>query len=367
MKIGVDCGCLGVKDESLKVGVYQIVKNTLIELSQIDKENEYLLYSFNPIEKEIIKALGNNFKNVIVRPIRGWMKLFLPLRIFRDRIDIFIGANQALPLKMPFSNYKSISIIYDIAFEKFPEIYSYAASVNKHKFYSERAAEADIVISISQKTKDDLAKIYHASKNKIKLAYPGIVPLPEISKYTLEDSYFLYVGALKKGKNIPTLIKAFAEFRKISKNKTKLLLAGGNKWIDPEIKLTLKEIPYTIKSDIHFLGAITKPEKLSSLYRGAIAFVSPSLYEGFGLPFVEAMSVGCPVIGSDRGSIPEIVGNSGLLFDAFDTRGIAGAMEKIATNKEFREALSKKGLEKSKKYSFKNFANAIYSEVEKLK
>ncbi len=367
MKIGVDAGCLGVKDEGLKVGVYHIVKNALIELGKIDKKNNYLLYSFYPIESTVMKEFGSNMKNVVVRPTRGWMKLWLPLRLLQDRVDVFLGANQAVPLRLPFSTYKTIGIIYDIAFEKYPELYAYAASVKKHRFYSSQTArKSDTIISISQKTKDDLIEIYHTKPSKIIVAYPGIVPLPEVASFKSQYPYFLYVGALKKGKNIPSIIKAYENFRKTSHKRIALLMAGGSTWLDPEIPKLLDNLPKNIRSDIRLLGAVTHTKTLSSLYRGAVAFVCPSLYEGFGLPFVEAMSVGCPVIGSDRGSIPEIVGKAAILKDAYDIPGLSKAMEKVASDTNVRNTLVRQGKEQSKRYSFKTFTKAIYSALESV-
>ncbi len=367
MRIGVDAGCLGVKEEGLKVGVYNIVKQTLLEISKQDTKNTYFLYSFYPIDASLMRELGKNMKNIVVRPARGWMKLWLPFRLLLDRVDIFFAANQAVPLRLPGSGYKTIGVVYDIAFERYPELYAYAASVQKHRFYSKETAErSDIVIAISQRTKDDLVELYNTPKEKIHVAYPGIVPLPEVKPYKEQFPYFLYVGAFKKGKNIPTLLKAYMGMRKKSKKRMLLLMAGGTNWMDPEITKVITTIPSNIKSDIRMLGAVTDAKKLSSLYRGAIAFVCPSLYEGFGLPFVEAMSVGCPVVGSTRGSIPEIVGNAGMLVEPYDTKVLANSLEKIASDSTFRQTLSKRGKEQSKRYSFKTFAKAIYSAIENL-
>lgn len=367
MKIGIDAGGLGVKDEGLKVGVYTIVKEALIQLSKIDSQNTYSLYSFYPIDPQLMKNFGKNMHNVVVRPSRGWMKIWLPIRLFFDNIDIFIGANQAVPLRLPFSTYKTVGIVYDIAFEKYPELYAYAASVSKHRYYSQKTAEkSDKIIAISQKTKDDLVDVYKTPPQKITVAYPGIVELPDVKPYTHKNEYFLYVGALKKGKNIPTLLKAYEEFRKTSKRKIDLYLVGGTNWMDPGITGVLEQISAEIRSDIYMLGAVTDSTKLSALYRGAVAFVCVSLYEGFGLPFVEAMSVGCPVIASNRGSIPEIVGEAGILKDAYDKKGLAESMTKVATDKKLRHSLAEKGKTQSKRYSFKSFAKAIYSAIESL-
>src|SRR5437868_616190 len=129
MKIGVDAGCLGIKDERLKVGVYRVVVGLLRQLGKIDTVNRYNLYSFYPIDKELMRSFGPRMRNVLVVPSRGWMKIWLPFRILSQRPDVFLGLNQALPDKIANQpNYKAVAFFYDLAFEKFPEMYEYSGS-----------------------------------------------------------------------------------------------------------------------------------------------------------------------------------------------------------------------------------------------
>lgn len=365
MKIGVDAGCLGVTDKRLKVGVYQVVKNLLIKLGKMDTTHEYLLYSFAPIEKSLMKEFGQHMKNVVVNPTKGWLKIWLPLRLFLDKPHIFLALNQSAPLKL-FSSFKTLGMFYDIAFEKMPELYDYAASVKKHSSNSNYLAKhADELISISQKTRQDIVDVYNIRPEKIAVAYPGIPTIkPEREVPIKEKDYFLFVGAFKKSKNIPTLLKAFAQFLNRSKKPYSLLLVGGDKWLDPEIQITLSTLPQSVQKQIHFLGFVDDA-KLFSLYPHATAFVSPSIYEGFGLPFVEAMQLGCPVIGSNAGSLPEIIGDAGLLVDPLSTSELAQAMEKV-TESNTRSKLVAKGKEKVKAYSWKSFAKEVYSAIQRL-
>ncbi len=366
MYIAVDAGCLGVKDKRLKVGVYTVVKNFLIELGKIDKNNKYLLYSFHPIEKSLLKEFGLQMQNIVL-PAIGWLKVGLPIRLLLDKPDIFIAANQAIPFKLPLSSYKTLGIFYDIAFEKYPELYSYAASVSKHRINSRYLAEnAESLIAISESTKKDLVDLYKIPKGRITVAYPGINPEVRSKKQEArrENPYFLFVGAFKKSKNISTLLLGFNIFLQSQAKKYDLLLVGGDKWLDPEIERVMSTFSAETKKHVKNLGFVDN-KKLASLYKSAVAFVSPSLYEGFGLPFIEAQSLGCPIIGSQRGSLPEIIGKSGILIDPKNSNQLAQAL-KTMTNSSSRKRYIQQGKINAKKYSWKSFAKQVQSALQSL-
>jgi len=362
MIIGIDAGCLGIRDKRLEVGVYNVVKNLLIQLSSLDKKNKYLLYSFYPIEESLMQGFGKNMQNIVLSSF-GWLKLVLPLRLAFDRPEIFLALNQAMPAKLFFQNYKTVGIFYDIAFEKYPEYYP--GTSEKHKRDSRNLARnANFLVSISKSTKIDLEKYYKVSSNKIMVAYPGInskyrfqnVNLPIVKK-----PYFLFVGAFKRSKNIPILLKAYEKFNLENKN-YKLVLAGGDKWLDPEIKKTLKNLDQKVKQNIINLGFVDE-KILMYLYKNAFAFVSPSLYEGFGLTFLEAQSARIPVIGSNKGSLPEILGKSALLVEPFDQNQLLQVMKRLVENKKLRQKLIKAGYINSRKYSWKLFAKTVQSAI----
>lgn len=358
MHIGVDAGCLGIKDKRLKVGVYKLAENLLINLSKIDKKNIYLLYSFYPIEKSLMKILGKRMKNVVVTPSRGWMSVWVPLRIRKDKPDVFIALGQALPGLIPFTKKPYlISFIYDLAFEKFPDMYP--GSANKLKRNSKYAAiNSDCIITISNSTKKDLRSIYKISSRKIKVSYPA--PSLKISagvkKYKTKKPYFLFVGAMKRTKNIPGLIRGFNYFLGKSNLNYDLYIAGGDRWIDPDIERK--------HQNIKFLGHV--PEgKLKSLYKGAVAFVSPSFYEGFGITFLEAMRLGCPVIGPNISSVPEVLGDAGILINPKNTEDLGEAMIEVSTNSKKRKQMIKNGLVRVGSFSGINFAKDVFASINK--
>ncbi|HEV2339410.1 MAG TPA: glycosyltransferase family 1 protein [Patescibacteria group bacterium] len=368
MIVGVDVGCLGIQDMRLQVGVYVMAKNLLQTLGKIDTKNTYFLYSFYPIEENLMNTLGKNMKNVVVKPVRGWMKLWLPLQLMKDNIDVFIGLNQSLPLQIPIvTHYKKIIVFHDIAFERYPAMYSYTGVLRKFHNQSLHAAKkADCIIAVSQKTKDDIISIYGIKEGKIVVAHEGIPVRSTGNKkhfFFPENPYFLYVGAIKKSKNIPGIIRGFSYFTQYTKMKYDLLFVGGKQWYDEDIRSTLQEISIEEKNRIQFLDFV-EDTTLVSLYTHAVCFVSPSYYEGFGLPFVEAMHYGCPVIGSTRGSLPEIIGDSGILVDAENEKAIGKAMVSVVRDKKLREQLTTRGREREALFSWKTFAKVFLEQIE---
>lgn len=359
MIIGIDAGSLGVKDARLKVGVYQVAVNLFKALKKIDTENIYYLYSLQKIDTNLLKTFGENVKNIVVTPSKGWNKVWLPLRLLRDKPDIFIGLNNALPLKLPTQNYKSIVVIHDILFEKYPEFYK-DSQKKLHRETKLSAQRADKIIAVSHAVRNDIAEIYKIDAEKIIVAYEGIREFPKAEEVKFKKPFFLFVGALKPQKNVPLLLQAFAKLQ----SSEELLLVGGDKWKDKKIEKTFKDLPKHVQRKIHFLGMVTD-KTLASLYMHAIAFVSPSFSEGFGLPFVEAMSFGLPVIGPKNGSVPEVIGSAGILIDPTSEKELQYALGQMLNPKKHLQ-FAVKAKKQAKNFSWNMFAKKMLTVIESL-
>lgn len=354
MIIGVDAGCIGVSDDRLKVGVYNFALNLLENLSKYDRENKYLLYSFDKIPADILKKLGSNFIHIVLRPRKGWFHLRLSLEFLLHKPDLFLGLSQALPFYHPM---KSIIYVHDLAFELYPQFYpdSYKRLRRQTKFAVQHCNK---VIAVSNATKNDLVKLYKINPDKIEVIYHGVNSLtvqpatPEVDK-----PYFLYVGSYKPIKNIPNIIKAFKFFLQEIKKPYQLILAGSDYWMDENIQTTIMELKL---EKLVKLVEFVKGENLPRLYSGAVAFISPSFYEGFGMPLLEAMASATPVITSDRGSIPEVVKDSALLVDPDNIDELKKAMLTITTNEKLRMQMIKKGLRQAQKFSWEKSAGELF-------
>lgn len=370
MKIGVDAGCLAVTDKRLKVGVYQLTFCLLCELGKIDKNNLYLLYSFQPIAEEILGQFSSKMKNIVVGPKFGWRYFGLPKKLFLDKLDIFIGPSQALPVA---TFCLSIVIVHDLAFEHFPECYP--DSLQRLRTLTTSAVKkADKIVAVSNSAKKDLIEIYNVLPKKITVVYEGCNPSIKRQsqeavkrvkmKYKIDGDYFLFVGSLKRIKNVPRILEAFAGFLKASKKKNVfLVLAGGDLWQDPEIDCTIKRLK--LEKRVKKLGFV-EDEELSALYSGAIAFISPSLYEGFGLTLLEAMACGCPVIAGNTGSQPEVVGEAGILVNPQLITKITSALLRISKDIQFRSSLIRAGFERAKLFSWQKFAKETFDIIKSI-
>lgn len=355
MIIGIDSGALGVDDERLKVGVYRMSLSLIKAITLEDRQNKYILYSFNPIDKKIMLSFGGSVVNKVL-PKKGFFKVWLPISILKDKNDCFLGLSQSLP-KLP-RNTKGILFVHDLSFainpKWFPKSYTKMAQNTKNAIES-----ADNIVAVSKATKKDIIKIFHTDSNKIAVIYEGyddrltktIMKKPEFKI----DNYFLFVGTYKPSKNIPNLLKAFAKLVKENK-KLNLVLVGSDYWHEQDINKIIKDLK--LSRNVKSLGFIDD-NLLAYLYSNAVAFVSPSFNEGFGLTFLEAARFKLPIITSDKGSIKEVLGGGALYTDPDSAVSIYNAMTEIYKNDKARKKLITKASENIKKFSWKKSAGEV--------
>lgn len=354
-RIGIDGGCLGVEDKRLKVGVYQVAFNLIKEWGRMREleGKEILLYSFLPIEKEVMKEFGPRVKNIVVRPKRGWNWIWLPWRLRQDKPEVFWGISQSLPQFLPCPG---VVLVHDLAFEHYPEYYPHSYNQLRRITFS-AVKRAKKIVAVSWATKNDLVNFYRVPSQKIKVVWEGVDSFFKPGKKGFfRKDYFLFVGALKPIKNIPKILEAYHLFLQKTGKNIPFVFAGGDRWLDEKIKPTVEKLG--LEKKVKFLGYVSQ-EKLLKLYQGALAFVSPALYEGFGLTLLEAMACGCPVIAGNTGAQPEVVGKAGILADPSDVAGLAKAMEEIANNTTLRRKLAFAGRKRAQQFSWEKFAREI--------
>ncbi|MFX0210075.1 MAG: glycosyltransferase family 4 protein, partial [Candidatus Hodarchaeota archaeon] len=233
---------------------------------------------------------------------------------------------------------------------------------------------ADLIITPSNYMKNEIIRFLKIPGEKIRVVYHGVSKcfLPKndtilisriIKKYHIMTPYILFVGTFHKNKNLIRLLKAFRELKLSSKLQHQLVLAGGKGQLNQDIVQTIKELKI---EDVVSLPGYVSDEDLPILYNGSDLFVFPSVFEGFGMPVLEAMACGVPVISSNFCSLPEVVGNASLLVDPLNVDLLAGAMHRILSNEELRNELIKKGLERVKQFTWEKTAKEtieIYREV----
>lgn len=352
ISIAIDCGSLSPRDEREKGGIATVTYNLLCELASLDKKNNYLLYSFAPIADKLIKKFNGRAKNKVLWPSFGYQKIRLPLAFKFDKPDVFLALSQTVPMYAP----ATLGFIYDIAFLKYPDFYP--------NFYQMRENTQDLIdksshiITISDFSKHEVVKTYHIEEKNISVVYPGVSKMftPFGSKYAELFPYFLYVGQLKQTKNISNILKAFAQFLKNAPKKYLLVLVGSDLEFDQEIPKSIEK--FGIGEYVLQKGYVDFQD-LPKYYRGARAFISPALYEGFGLPIIEAMACGSPVVVGNNTSMPEIVGDAGLTVNHNNFKELTDAFVKLAENEKLRKSFSKKGLKRVKIFSWQKFTKEI--------
>jgi glycosyltransferase involved in cell wall biosynthesis len=239
--------------------------------------------------------------------------------------------------------------VHDLGFRYFPQ--AHPAGQRLYLDWTTRysARRATLVLADSQATADDLTRFYGTPGEKIRVVYPGVdatsPPIPlqsgegriqEIKqKYNLPERYFLFVGTLQPRKNIARIVQAYARWKAANPDdRAGLALAGGKGWLFDEAWVQGAD-------GVHLTGYVDDADK-GVLYAGALALVFPSLYEGFGFPVLEAMHCGTPVIASSTSSLPELVGDAGLLVDPLDVDDIAAAMGRIASDVRLRRRCARR-------------------------
>jgi len=377
MRIGIDCRyILNVKHGEL-AGVGHYVYFLIKYLLQIDKENEYFLFFYNKYINCEEFASQKNAKCVYFPGLENLGKipffyrhLFIPHILKLYKLDLYHNPANVLPF---FYFGKSIITVHDLAIYKNPNWFPARQWFGKNILMPFSFLKAKKIIAVSENTALDLMNELKISKEKIEVIHEGVENYNEFiieeekidQKFKFKEPYFLFIGTLEPRKNLTRLIKAFGQFVQSNKNNNfKLVLAGKKGWDYEPIFKTIKDL--NLDDRVIYLGYVNLKEKIY-LLRNSFAFVFPSLYEGFGLPILEAMNMGVPIITSNISSIPEIVIDNAILVEPYNTKSIREAMIKIVANPGLRESLIIKGKGIAKNFTWQSCAQKTLSLYKSLK
>lgn len=268
---------------------------------------------------------------------------------------------------------KSVITIHDLAYMKFPE--STSDKIYKHhsKWVPYSAQKCDHIIADSEQTKIDIMDLLNIAEHKISVIHLAaddhFMPLPEseylpiIQSYHLPERYILFVGTLEPRKNLLGLLKSYLLLKQNTDVTEKLVIVGAKGWKYSPMFEFIRE--HGLESDVIFMGFI-EDEHLPAIYNGATTFVMPSIYEGFGIPILEAMKCGVPVIGSDVSSIPEVIGSYGIQVAPHDNEAWARNLYKVLSDDTIRKSYSHLSLQRAAHFSWKQTAQAtkqVYLDV----
>jgi glycosyltransferase involved in cell wall biosynthesis len=368
IRIGLDARLLAYRRE----GIARYILELASRLPQVIHDPDVRLVIFQSRKDPNTWAAGPQVRvaHAWTPPHHRWEQHVWPLEVSLRRVAV-LHSPDFIP---PFSgSFRKVITVHDLHFLKYPNF----MTGESRRYYAgqiERAvAVADHIIAVSWTTRADLIAHLGVPEDRITVIYEGASavcrPLPPeqvreaLARLSLEPGYVLFVGTWEPRKNIPMLLRAYARLRERRPDAPPLVLAGRRGWLYQEIL----EWPHRLHIADH-LRWIEGPDDqtLAILYNGAAFLAFPSLYEGFGLPALEAMACGTPVVVSDRGALPEVVGEAGMVLPAEDESRWAEAMEALLEDAAQRERMRRQGLERSAAFSWDRAAAetwAVYRRV----
>ncbi len=367
MNIGIDIRVLA---RGARTGVEEYVINLLSYLLPLESKANYHLF-YNALRKVNLDYPWLSLDNVELKDFKIPNRLFFTSATYfnRPRIDKLLKGIEAYfnphffvsPVSLKC---RKIMTFHDLSFIHYPEFFSWRKRLWQRFLMKTRkeARGADKIIAVSNSTKTDLINLYQIKEEKIKVIYSGVGEQfkpgenrekeEEIrGKYNLPDKFILYFGTIEPRKNLIGLIKAFESVRK--KQLIRLVIAGTKGWLYKDVFKAVNQSKY--RDDIAFTGFVDEKDK-PVLYGLAELFIYPSFFEGFGFPPLEAMACGLPTIVSNNSSLPEVVGDGALMINPLNIDELAWAMETVLTDNDLRNHLTKKGLERAKKFSWQKCA-----------
>ncbi len=300
----------------------------------------------------------------------AWEQLVLPCLVRRLRVDILHSPMHVLPAVCPT---RSVVSIMDLAFLRYPE--TFPRQQRRYLEFCTRNAvrKADAVLTISESTRQDVIEMLGADPDRVfttlLAADDAFVPASGEQveaarrRYGTGPMSILYLGTLEPRKNIPTLLAAFSQMHGKLGPECRLVISGGKGWLYDEVFQRIEDLG--LRDSVRFTGYVPR-EDMPALYSSAGLFVYPSLYEGFGLPPLEAMACGTPVITSNTSSLPEVVGDAGIMVDPLNAEELADAMLRVLQDPALRSDMSRNGLERARKFSWERTAKQtldVYQDV----
>jgi glycosyltransferase involved in cell wall biosynthesis len=356
MRIGFD----GRSLESPAGGVRRYARELLQALARINPHDTIVVFAppaGATLPDEVQRRAVRRFSPTNL----GWSLVDLPLSAAREQLDVFHAPAYTAPLH---AVHPLVLTIHDVSYERHPEWYPYRRDFARRWFYRRSAMTADVVITDSKFSRQEIVDAYVIDPNRITVVplgvgAPFISAVDEKGPSDISRPYVLHVGDLHPRRNLPVLIRALARIPSLVANcAVPLVVLVG---IDRGDRSKIDEEARRCGVRIHFVGAASD-HALASLYAGAAAFAYPSRYEGFGLPLLEAMACGAPVLAARTGAIPEVVGHAAILVDPDDEDGIASGIGRLIIDSDLADGLREAGRQRAKTYTWDRTA-ALTSEA----
>jgi len=354
-------------------GIGWFTRETLSRITHDHPEHQFLFIFDRPYAEEFI--FSDNITPIVLSPPTRhpllwyiWFELQIPRILKKYKADLFFSPDGYLSLN---TRVKQLAAIHDINFAHRPKDLPWLKAKYYNHYFPLFARRAKRIVTVSYFSKEDINRTYKIESDKIDVVYNGVntlyTPTSEEEKnqvkawYCMGSDYFLFIGSLHPRKNISGLLRAYDAFRTSVESDVKLLIVGESMFKTSEIELTYEGMRH--KDDVLFTGRLSNNE-LHQVLGAALALTFVPYFEGFGIPVIEAMSAGVPVICSNTTSLPEVGGSAVLYVDPFSLNQIKEAMIKIYEQKEVRDSLIEKGFIQKDKFSWNKTAELLWGSIQ---
>ena len=372
MNIAVNTRLL-IKD--IHGGIEWFAYETLSRITRDHPEHRFFFIFDHHFDESFL--FSDNIEPVVIRPQTKhpllwywWHEVATPPVIKKLAADLYLSPGGMIPLR---TEVPCLPVIHDINFHHRTRDLPIIKSYYYRRYFPMFARKASRIATVSEYSKNDMIKSWGIDPGKIDVVYNGASDKfypengesPDITRkrYSGSQPYFLFVGNLSPRKNVPNVVRAFNLFRRKTEKKYKLLIAGNRFFLNSELNRSVKKSPF--RPDILFTGSKSQDD-LRYLYCASESLLFVPWFEGFGIPVVEAMRCGTPVITSDRTSLPEVAGGAALLADPSSPEAICDCMVKVTSDKSLKEKLITIGIARSSEFTWERTADLLWRSIEKV-
>ncbi len=356
MRVGMDARLVYYR----KAGISQYTLRLLEELAAIDKEDEFTVFQSRKDRSVLVDQSNFRKRSLWTPPHHRLEQLLLPLELAAVDLDVLHSPDFIPPFRR---NCKSVITVHDLNFLLYPDFLT-PESASYYGQIDQAVRRCDHIIAVSESTKRDIIHLTGAPEDKITVvheaAHPIYRPLQDQNqvqeakmRFGIETDFVLFVSTIEPRKNVPTLLRSYKQLLDNYRAGVDLALAGEKGWLFHQVYKLVDELG--IKERVHFLGRVSS-EDLLGLYNAAQLLVHPAFYEGFGLPPLEAMACGTPVVVSNTSALPEVVGDAALLVDPTEVDELTVAIWRLLSDPDLRRELSEKGLKRARLFSWRKAA-----------
>ena len=376
MRIALNAQLLSSAASYRAAGINRVLQHVLAELPNVAGDEQYLVYApYSDANRRLLARprMRSRLNRLPMSrpPVRiAWEQSVLPLELVRERADLLHALAFVSPLAW---RGKSVVTVYDLSFLRFPEVYNRSNRLYLGTFTPPSLRRAERVITISEDARRDVIELCGVAPERVtaillaadaRFAPAGAADVEAFRRRQgLPERFVLYQGTLQPRKNVETLVRAYALLRSQGNDDHILVLAGPRGWQHEPIFDLIRQLG--LEGAVMFPGFVPDDD-LPLWYSSATVFAFPSRYEGFGLPLLEAMACGTPVVSSNASSLPEVVGDAGLLVDPSDAEGLSGSLRRLLDDEALRSSLSAAGRARAQTFSWRRTASEtvqVYREV----